>query len=170
MGTSHPGVSPQLSSTQVVQLQQQQQQFQSTNAAQSSQQPQSFPSSNMKNGITQFNNSGSSFPMSPGRNSNNPNNHGSPESMPSPGGSISEESILKSWSISTLHDNIYLNPNLARDDPRNDLGTFMYLPSEFEYGDAPALSPAASSVNGGGSNSAGNGGTGSDGGMSPRPL
>ncbi|KAF9559186.1 lactose regulatory protein lac9 and GAL4-like protein [Mortierella alpina] len=101
----------------------------------------------------------------------NPNNHGSPESMPSPGGSISEESILQSWSISTLHDNIYLNPNLARDDPRNDLGTFVYLPSEFEYGDAPALSPAASSVNGSGSVSGqGNGSAGSDGGLSPRIL
>ncbi|KAF9284610.1 lactose regulatory protein lac9 and GAL4-like protein [Mortierella alpina] len=104
-------------------------------------------------------------------NNSNSNNHGSPESMPSPGGSISEESILQSWSISTLHDNIYLNPNLSRDDPRNDLGTFMYLPSEFEYGDAPALSPAASSVNGGGSvNGQGNGSTGSDGGLSPRML
>ncbi|KAG9321798.1 hypothetical protein KVV02_006544 [Mortierella alpina] len=114
---------------------------------------------------TQHQRSSSSNTMS------NPNNHGSPESMPSPGGSISEESILQSWSISTLHDNIYLNPNLSRDDPRNDLGTFVYLPSEFEYGDAPALSPAASSVNGGGSVSGqGNGSAGSDGGLSPRIL
>ncbi|KAI8347059.1 hypothetical protein B0O80DRAFT_466441 [Mortierella sp. GBAus27b] len=73
----------------------------------------------------------------------------SPDTASSPGGSVSEESILRSWSVNTFHDQIYLNPNLARDDPRNDLGTFVYLPSEFEYGDAPALSPAASSVTGG---------------------
>jgi len=66
---------------------------------------------------------------------------GSPES-------VTEESILQSWSISTPFDQIYLNPNLAPDDPRNDLGTFTYLPSEFEYADAPALSPTASSVSG----------------------
>ncbi|KAF9908818.1 hypothetical protein BX616_011372, partial [Lobosporangium transversale] len=76
------------------------------------------------------------------------NRFGSPESISSPGGSISEESILKSWSISTLHDNIFLDPNIARDDPRNDLGSFMYLPSEFEYGDAAALSPSLSSTSG----------------------
>ncbi|GJJ74386.1 hypothetical protein EMPS_06744 [Entomortierella parvispora] len=67
---------------------------------------------------------------------------GSPES-------VTEESILQSWSISTPFDQIYLNPNLAPDDPRNDLGTFTYLPSEFEYGDAPALSPTSSSISGG---------------------
>ncbi|KAG0053576.1 hypothetical protein BGZ83_000860 [Gryganskiella cystojenkinii] len=60
--------------------------------------------------------------------------------------SVTEEAILQSWSISTPFDHIYMNPNLAPDDPRNDLGTFTYMPSEFEYGDAPALSPTASSV------------------------
>ncbi|KAF8955538.1 hypothetical protein BGZ46_002610 [Entomortierella lignicola] len=91
--------------------------------------------------------------------------YGSPDSAPSPGESISEESILQSWCIPTFQDNVYMNPNLSKDDPRNDLGTFQYLPSEFEYGDAPALSPAASSVSGGNGGNGVNGG--SDGGNSP---
>ncbi|KAG0376544.1 hypothetical protein BGX24_007594 [Mortierella sp. AD032] len=95
--------------------------------------------------------------------------------MTSPG-SITEDAILQSWSISTFHDQIYMNPNHARDDPRNDYSTFMYLPSEFEYGDAPALSPAASSNGGGGPGSVSNGGSGthgssgSEGSTSPRIL
>jgi len=95
---------------------------------------------------------------------------GSPESVTSPG-SMTEDAILQSWSISTFHDQIYLNPNLARDDPRNDLGTFVYLPSEFEYGDAQALSPSASSTGTGGPGSVTNSGahgSGSEGGTSPR--
>ncbi|KAG0274465.1 hypothetical protein BGZ96_004318, partial [Linnemannia gamsii] len=97
---------------------------------------------------------------------------GSPESVTSPG-SMTEDAILQSWSISTFHDQIYLNPNHARDDPRNDYSTFMYLPSEFEYGDAPALSPGGSSTGGGpGSvcNSSGAHGSGSEGDTSPRIL
>ncbi|KAF9148270.1 hypothetical protein BG015_010002 [Linnemannia schmuckeri] len=98
---------------------------------------------------------------------------GSPESVTSPG-SLTEDAILQSWSISTFHDHIYMNPNHARDDPRNDYSTFMYLPSEFEYGDAPALSPSASSNGGGGPGSVSNGsgayGSGSEGGTSPRNL
>ena len=96
---------------------------------------------------------------------------GSPESVTSPG-SMTEDAILQSWSISTFHDHIYMNPNHARDDPRNDYSTFMYLPSEFEYGDAPALSPGGSSTGGGGPGSVSNGGgahgSGSEGGTSPR--
>ncbi|KAF9081567.1 hypothetical protein BGX23_000734 [Mortierella sp. AD031] len=94
---------------------------------------------------------------------------GSPDSVTSPG-SMTEDAILQSWSVSTFHDQIYLNPNLARDDPRNDLGTFMYLPSEFEYGDAPALSPAASSGGPGSVVNGGAHGSGSEGGTSPRAL
>ncbi|KAF9538602.1 hypothetical protein EC957_006408 [Mortierella hygrophila] len=98
---------------------------------------------------------------------------GSPESATSPG-SITEDAILQSWSITTFHDHIYMNPNHARDDPRNDYSTFMYLPSEFEYGDAPALSPGASSTGGGGPGSVSNGsgthGSGSEGSTSPRLL
>ncbi|KAG0211147.1 hypothetical protein BGX28_008457 [Mortierella sp. GBA30] len=158
-----PSPSPSVQSQAHVQAQTQHRRTASQGLAtlQTNQQQQTTNSNNASDGMSHQRSSSGS----------NPNNHGSPESMSSPGGSISEESILQSWSISTLHDNIYLNPNLARDDPRNDLGTFMYLPSEFEYGDAPALSPAASSVNGGGSVSGqGSGTAGSDGGLSPHHV
>ncbi|KAG0221925.1 hypothetical protein BGW42_007095 [Actinomortierella wolfii] len=71
----------------------------------------------------------------------------------SPTLSLNEDLMLQSMSVQMMHDSYYLHPNLSRDDPRNDMTSFVFLPSAIEYGDT-TLSPSASG--------------GSDGGMSPR--
>jgi hypothetical protein len=62
----------------------------------------------------------------------------------SPNGSalMSEEAVLESFRGQMIHDTFFMHVNLPAEHPRNDPTSFVYLPSELEYGDTTALSPA----------------------------
>lgn len=69
----------------------------------------------------------------------------SPSTVSSPGSQIlTEEAVLQSFTGQMIHDTFYMHVNLPAEHPRNDPTSFVYLPSELEYGDTTALSPAAS--------------------------
>jgi len=69
----------------------------------------------------------------------------SPSTVSSPGSQIlTEEAVLQSFTGQMIHDTFYMHVNLPVEHPRNDPTSFVYLPSELEYGDTTALSPAAS--------------------------
>ncbi|KAF9922213.1 hypothetical protein FBU30_007699 [Linnemannia zychae] len=84
----------------------------------------------------------------------------SPSTVSSPGSQVmTEEAVLQSFTGQMIHDTFYMHVNLPAEHPRNDPTSFVYLPSELEYGDTTALSPAASGS-----------GTSDVDGLSPRPL
>ncbi|KAG0379572.1 hypothetical protein BGX24_012607, partial [Mortierella sp. AD032] len=84
----------------------------------------------------------------------------SPSTVSSPGSQVlTEEAVLQSFTGQMIHDTFYMHVNLPAEHPRNDPTSFVYLPSELEYGDTTALSPAAS----------GSGSSEIDG-LSPRPF
>ncbi|KAG0281905.1 hypothetical protein BGZ95_006412, partial [Linnemannia exigua] len=84
----------------------------------------------------------------------------SPSTVSSPGSQVlTEEAVLQSFTGQMIHDTFYMHVNLPAEHPRNDPTSFVYLPSELEYGDTTALSPAAS----------GSGSSEVDG-LSPRPF
>ncbi|KAI8601593.1 fungal-specific transcription factor domain-containing protein [Dissophora ornata] len=62
-------------------------------------------------------------------------------SSPGSAGLLSEEAVLESFTGQMIHDTFYMHVNLPAEHPRNDPTSFVYLPSELEYGDTAALSP-----------------------------
>ncbi|KAG0252308.1 hypothetical protein BG011_007046 [Mortierella polycephala] len=62
----------------------------------------------------------------------------------SPGSSVllSEESLLQSFTGQMIHDTYYMHVDLPAEHPRNDPTSFVYLPSELEYGDTAVYSPS----------------------------
>ncbi|ORY99516.1 fungal-specific transcription factor domain-domain-containing protein [Lobosporangium transversale] len=67
-----------------------------------------------------------------------------PSNASSPSNSLSEEAMIQSFTGQMVSDTFYMHINLPAEHPRNDPTSFLYLPSELEYGDTTALSPAAS--------------------------
>ncbi|KAG0057869.1 lactose regulatory protein lac9 and GAL4-like protein, partial [Gryganskiella cystojenkinii] len=67
-----------------------------------------------------------------------------PSAVSSPESStlMSEEAVLESFRGQMIHDTYFMHVNLPAEHPRNDPTSFVYLPSELEYGDTTALSPA----------------------------
>ncbi|KAK3821263.1 MAG: fungal-specific transcription factor domain-containing protein [Benniella sp.] len=55
-----------------------------------------------------------------------------------------EEAVLQSFTGQLMHDTFYMHVNLPAEHPRNDPTSFVYLPSELEYGDAAAATPTPS--------------------------
>lgn len=66
----------------------------------------------------------------------------SSSSVVSSPGLPSEEAVMQSFTGHMMHDTFYMHANLPAEHPRNDPTCFVYLPSEFEYGDAGAPTPS----------------------------